>query len=155
MMSARRAAYLMCLLVISACGRPDHVGSHADIIIQNAGMEPITVREIRDPSIKKPAVLPETGNTAAQDQQDAQTSTEPLQDVGEMRGQHIKNPSPVLITKMQDALKERGYYFGASDGTLGFETLNALYMYQAANQMETRGVTLETLQALDVAAGGI
>ena len=53
---------------------------------------------------------------------------------------------------LQKSLKEKGYYFGAADGELGAETLNALHLYQNAHGMSDYGMTYETLGKLGVDA---
>ena len=52
---------------------------------------------------------------------------------------------------VQTALSDKGYYFGATDGVMGTELLNALYLYQSAHRMKTFGLTYEVLDKLGVA----
>lgn len=64
----------------------------------------------------------------------------------------IAHPSKGLISALQKALNQKGYYFGAMDGNLGAETLNALHLYQSAHGMSDYGMTVETLEKLGVDA---
>ncbi len=64
----------------------------------------------------------------------------------------IAHPSKGLISALQKALNGKGYYFGAMDGNLGAETLNALHLYQSAHGMSDYGMTVETLEKLGVDA---
>lgn len=64
----------------------------------------------------------------------------------------IAQPSKGLIAALQKALNDKGYYFGAMDGNLGAETLNALHLYQSAHGLSDYGMTVETLEKLGVDA---
>lgn len=65
----------------------------------------------------------------------------------------IKSQSKELVTDMQKALSEKGYYFGETDGEMGAETLNALHLYQSAHGVSTYGMTYQTLKMLGIEAG--
>lgn len=62
----------------------------------------------------------------------------------------IENLDTHAIMAVQTALSDKGYYFGATDGVMGTELLNALYLYQSAHRMEVFGLTYETLGKLGV-----
>lgn len=66
----------------------------------------------------------------------------------------ISNPSPALVQSVQNALKTKGYYFGAADGTLGAETMNALFLYQNAHKIGAKGLNNATLKSLGLSPVG-
>jgi hypothetical protein len=66
----------------------------------------------------------------------------------------ITNPSTHLIQSVQTALKGKGYYFGAVDGELGAETMNAIVLYQSAHNIAVGGINNATLKSLGVAPVG-
>ncbi|MCF6275335.1 MAG: peptidoglycan-binding protein, partial [Robiginitomaculum sp.] len=60
------------------------------------------------------------------------------------------NSNSRVISAIQTALKERGYYRGAIDGILGQATYASVEQFQIAQSMSTGGLTLRTVDALGV-----
>lgn len=66
-----------------------------------------------------------------------------------LRKGHNDKISTNLITFLQGALKDRGYYHGGLDGIYGDKTYAAVRMYQEANNLEVDGIAgYETLTSL-------
>jgi hypothetical protein len=49
---------------------------------------------------------------------------------GQMPPAAAYNFNPVIVRKVQIALRNRGYYHGLEDGLLGYATGNAIVLYQ-------------------------
>lgn len=60
------------------------------------------------------------------------------------------NTSPGLITKLQQALNRAGYNPGPIDGVMGRQTYVAIDQFQKKKGIETGGLTLRTLKALNI-----
>ena len=60
------------------------------------------------------------------------------------------NMNKEVISKIQNALNDKGYTAGKADGVLGRGTRNALDKFQRENSLATGGITYETLGALQV-----
>jgi hypothetical protein len=60
------------------------------------------------------------------------------------------NVTPEIITKIQEALKERGFYRGVVDGRLGPQSIAGIRAFQRENDLPSGQLTLETLEALEV-----
>ena len=60
------------------------------------------------------------------------------------------NMSPEIGYAVQRALFSRGYNPGRIDGVLGTETMDALERFQKDNHLAQGGVTMESLQALNI-----
>ena len=60
------------------------------------------------------------------------------------------NTSLGLVTKLQQALVDAGYNPGPVDGVMGRQTYVAIDRFQKKNGIETGGLTLRTLKALNV-----
>jgi len=60
------------------------------------------------------------------------------------------NMNKEVISKIQNALNEKGYNAGKADGVLGKGTRSALEKFQKENSLATGGITYETLGALQV-----
>lgn len=54
------------------------------------------------------------------------------------------------ITKLQKALKEKGYYKGPIDGIVGPLTRNAVKAYQRDNKLPVGGITYQVLKSLGI-----
>lgn len=61
-----------------------------------------------------------------------------------------KDMTPSLIAVVQRALINKGYNIGTPDGRLGNKTFNALEDYQRKNGLGVGGLTMETLQSLNI-----
>ncbi len=61
------------------------------------------------------------------------------------------NTTPGVVTKLQQALSDKGYNPGGIDGVMGSQTLRAVSKYQADNGLASGGLTMETLQHLNLA----
>lgn len=58
------------------------------------------------------------------------------------------------LSRVQEQLKEQGFYYGTVDGEFGGETSAAIKRYQIRNGLEVTGtLTQETLKALNVGGG--
>lgn len=57
---------------------------------------------------------------------------------------------PILIRSAQAALKAKGVYAGAENGTIDAAFLNALTAYQSQNRLPVGGLNMETLKSLNV-----
>jgi hypothetical protein len=60
------------------------------------------------------------------------------------------NMTKDIISKLQDALNEKGYSAGHPDGVLGSGSRRALNKFQKTNGLATGGITYETLNALGI-----
>lgn len=60
------------------------------------------------------------------------------------------NTTPDVIRKLQTALEKAGYNPGPIDGDIGRATMSAVTNYQKAKGLPTGGLTLRTLESLDV-----
>jgi len=60
------------------------------------------------------------------------------------------NVNQNIIAEIQQALKSKGFNPGDVDGVLGSATLNAVEAFQRRSGLARGGVTMETLQALEV-----
>ena len=60
------------------------------------------------------------------------------------------NTTPGVVKRIQQALKDAGFYNGPVDGGLGPMTMRAVKAYQSENNMAAGQLTLETLEALNV-----
>ncbi len=60
------------------------------------------------------------------------------------------NVNQDIIARLQQALKTKGFNPGDIDGVLGSATLGAVEAYQRASNLARGGVTMETLDALEV-----
>ena len=60
------------------------------------------------------------------------------------------NVNQDIIANLQQALKAKGFNPGDIDGVLGSSTLDAVERYQRASNLARGGVTMETLDSLDV-----
>ncbi len=60
------------------------------------------------------------------------------------------NTTPDVIAKLQTALDKAGYNPGPIDGILGAQTLDAVRSYQKAKGLATGGLTIGTLESLNV-----
>lgn len=60
------------------------------------------------------------------------------------------NTSPGVVTKLQQALAKVGFNPGPIDGVMGRQTYIAIDQFQKKNGLETGGLTLRTLEALNV-----
>ena len=63
------------------------------------------------------------------------------------------NASVELISKLQNALKEKGYNPGSVDGVLGAGTMEAVRRYQRAKGIAQGQLTIEVMKELGVAPG--
>jgi len=80
------------------------------------------------------------------------TKTEKISE-GHMEWQQIlcqTNLTKDVITQIQQALQNAGLDPGPIDGSLGFQTLQAVRTFQETKGLATGGLTLETLAALGV-----
>lgn len=60
------------------------------------------------------------------------------------------NLTPEVITSIQNALREAGYYKGPIDGAIGFRSIAALKSFQKDKGMAEGGLTIESLKELGV-----
>jgi len=60
------------------------------------------------------------------------------------------NMTKEIISKLQNALNEKGYSSGRPDGVLGSGSRRALDKFQKDSGLATGGITYETLNALDI-----
>ena len=60
------------------------------------------------------------------------------------------NVTQDIIARLQKALKSKGFSPGDIDGVLGSATLGAVEAYQRANGLARGGVTMETVESLEV-----
>jgi len=60
------------------------------------------------------------------------------------------NVTQDIIARLQQALKTKGFNPGDVDGVLGSATLSAVEAYQRASGLARGGVTMETIESLDV-----
>lgn len=60
------------------------------------------------------------------------------------------NVNQDIIARLQQSLKSKGFNPGDVDGVLGSATLSAVEAYQRASGLARGGVTMETLEALEV-----
>lgn len=60
------------------------------------------------------------------------------------------NVTQDIIARLQKALKSKGFSPGDIDGVLGSATLGAVEAYQRASGLARGGVTMETIESLDV-----
>jgi len=60
------------------------------------------------------------------------------------------NMTKEIISKLQNALNEKGYNAGKADGILGRGTRRALDQFQRDSKLATGGITYETLNALGI-----
>ncbi|MCK5889650.1 MAG: peptidoglycan-binding protein [Methylococcales bacterium] len=60
------------------------------------------------------------------------------------------NTNPEIITKLQQALNNAGFNAGTADGVMGRQTYVAIEKFQKKNSIETGGLTLRTLEALNI-----
>lgn len=61
------------------------------------------------------------------------------------------NVSEDIISRLQIALRDKGFNVGVIDGVLGAGTMNAVKRYQKDNGLAEGQITIETLKSLDVA----
>ena len=61
------------------------------------------------------------------------------------------NVSEDIISRLQIALRDKGFNVGVIDGVLGAGTMNAVKRYQKDNGLAEGQITIETLKKLDVA----
>lgn len=61
------------------------------------------------------------------------------------------NMTVPVIRQLQQALKQQGYYRGAVDGVIGGQTLRAVENYQRTNGLERGGITIQTMDRLNIA----
>lgn len=61
------------------------------------------------------------------------------------------NVSEDIISRLQIALRDKGFNVGVVDGVLGAGTMNAVKRYQRENGLAEGQITIETLKSLDVA----
>lgn len=107
-----------------------------------------------------PAPAPAPQPLAGQPSSSPQASIYPQEDFvvaqppAAVRTGRVPNPDAALITAAQSALSAKGYYFGAADGRIGAEFLNALYLYQNAHKLTQTGITYEVLEKLGVSTAG-
>jgi peptidoglycan hydrolase-like protein with peptidoglycan-binding domain len=60
------------------------------------------------------------------------------------------NASPEVIRRLQQALRERGFYQGSIDGNFGPSTTSAVTRYQRSSGEGTGGLTMDTLGSLGI-----
>ena len=60
------------------------------------------------------------------------------------------NVTPAVVRNLQNALKRANYFTGTADGRLGPSTLKAISSYQTAKNIARGGLTLQTLQSLNI-----
>ncbi len=60
------------------------------------------------------------------------------------------NTTPGVVSRLQTALKSRGYNPGRIDGVLGPETMAAVTAFQRKNNLVSGQLTIETMKALNV-----
>jgi len=60
------------------------------------------------------------------------------------------NVSEDIISRLQIALRDKGFNVGVIDGVLGAGTMNAVKRYQKDNGLAEGQITIETLKSLDV-----
>jgi hypothetical protein len=83
--------------------------------------------------------------------------SEPETDVdrSEPPADNLPLSSPVMVSRAQSALKEQGYYEGATDGVMTPRTSSALRTYQRENKLqETGDLDPPTAQKLGIMGGG-
>lgn len=61
------------------------------------------------------------------------------------------NVSEDIISRLQIALRDKGFNVGVIDGVLGAGTMNAVKRYQRENGLAEGQITIETLESLNVA----
>jgi N-acetylmuramoyl-L-alanine amidase len=55
-----------------------------------------------------------------------------------------------MIRKVQQALKEQGYYHGAIDGVWGSASKSAVRAYQQAKGLPVAGLSVATMESLGI-----
>ena len=60
------------------------------------------------------------------------------------------NTTPGVVTRLQSALRVKGYNPGTLDGVLGPETMKAVTAFQRDNKLESGQLTIKTVEALGV-----
>lgn len=64
------------------------------------------------------------------------------------------NLTPHVIRQIQSALNSKGFDAGVVDGRAGRKTLSALNQFQIRNDLASRGITYESIEALGVKLAG-
>ena len=104
----------------------------------------VRVRKMVSPASSRTIEIPETYQTV--------TKREQIAD-GYLEWRSIlcdTNATPTVVRSLQSALKREGLYQGPIDGIIGSATAAAVRTYQQRNGLATGGITMATLEKLNV-----
>ena len=104
----------------------------------------VQIQKVVEPAKEQRTAIPASYQTV--------TKTE-LTSEGRMEWRSIlceTNTTPGVISRLQTALRSKGYNPGRTDGVLGSETMSAVTAFQRKNNLVSGQLTIETLKALNV-----